>query len=111
MKLFHWRRRSGKRLLGSSGVGIIPPKFIRKQRQDDCIYEIYEGTNAESAKEFLISKEVEKPKYYIVVKTPEGNWGMDVDGLYLKRLLPWQTETNLAQAKGRYTSFRGHIPV
>lgn len=76
------------------------PKFIRKERQGKNTYEIYKGRDAESAREFLMTKRVDKPLYYIVVETPEGNWGMDVKGLYLERLLPWQMNIRSAECEG-----------
>jgi tetratricopeptide (TPR) repeat protein len=33
---------------------------------------------------------VEKDYYYIVVETPDGNWGLDKIGIYLEHLQPWQ---------------------
>ena len=75
------------------------PKFVRKYSErgpgGDATYEIYNETDAESARNFLLTKQVRKKLYYIVVETPEGNWGMDVQGLYLERLLPWQYQTNI----------------
>jgi ssDNA-binding Zn-finger/Zn-ribbon topoisomerase 1 len=76
------------------------PKFVRKEREGNNTYEIYEGTDAESARDFLLTKKVKKRLYYIVVETQEGNWGMDVEGLYLERLLPWQTEISSAKCEG-----------
>jgi phage FluMu protein Com len=73
------------------------PKFLRKEQSGESTYEIYKGADAASAKRFLLTKRVQKPQYYVLVETPEGNWGMDVKGLYLERLLPWQT--NLASAE------------
>ena len=80
------------------------PEFVRKYsvrgQGGDSTYEIYKDIDAESAKDFLLTKKVDKRLYYIVVETPEGNWGMDVEGLYLERLLPWQTHTGSAKCEG-----------
>jgi len=79
------------------------PKFLRKERggsTGDSTYEIYKGTDAESARDFLLTKRVDKKLYYVVVETPEGNWGMDVEGLYLERLLSWQTNISSAKCEG-----------
>jgi len=80
------------------------PKFVRKYTErgigGTATYEIYKGTDAESAKAFLLKKRVNKKLYYIVVETPEGNWGMDVEGLYLEKLLPWQTDLASAECEG-----------
>ena len=45
-------------------------------------YEVYKGHTAQEAREFLATKTVDQPLYYIVVETPEGNWGKDIQGLY-----------------------------
>jgi len=76
------------------------PEFVQKERRDNTTYEIYKGTDAESARTFLLTKRVGKRLYYIVVETPEGNWGTDVEGLYLERLLPWQTKISSAKCEG-----------
>jgi len=59
-------------------------------------YEIYKGVDAESARECLLTKRIDKKLYYMVVEMPEGNWGIDVEGLYLKRLPSWQTNISSA---------------
>ena len=80
------------------------PEFVRKYSQrgegGTSTYEMYRGTDAESAKDFLLTKRVDKRLYYIVVETPEGNWGVDIEGLYIERLLPWQTNTGSAKSQG-----------
>lgn len=80
------------------------PKFIRKERRStpngDSTYETYMGTDAESARTFLMTKRVDEKQYYIVVETPEGNWGMDVEGLYLEQLHSWQTNISSAECEG-----------
>ena len=64
-------------------------------------YEIYEAENAEKAKQFLDTKEVTKPNYYIIVETPEGNWGLDKLGLYLDALQPFQKDIESATHIGK----------
>ena len=76
------------------------PKFIRKERTQGGTYEIYKGKDAETAKEFLMTKRVDEQQYYIVVETPEGNWGMDVKGLYLEKILPFQNDVSSAECEG-----------
>ena len=76
------------------------PKFIQKERKGNSTYEIYKGTNTESARAFLLTKRIDKKMYYIVVETPEGNWGVDVQGLYLEHLLSWQTKISSAKCEG-----------
>lgn len=72
--------------LGMQGGNTTPSK-----------YEVYRATDAEVAKTFLLAKKVTKDQYYIIVETPQGNWGMDKLGLYLEHLLPWQSDISLAQ--------------
>lgn len=77
------------------------PKFVEKRRTPSGTYEVYRASSAESARNFLKSKKVNERKYYIKVETPEGNWGVDIDGLYLERLVPFQLNINSAECEGR----------
>lgn len=45
-------------------------------------YEVYTGKCKMDALAFLEKKRVEIRNYYIVVETPEGNWGKDCMGIY-----------------------------
>jgi len=45
-------------------------------------YRVYKGPDAASAKAFLELNPVNKPMYYIIVETPEGNYGRDIEGMY-----------------------------
>lgn len=47
-----------------------------------------------------MAKKINKKLYYIIVETPEGNWGIDVEGLFLEQLLIWQTEISSADCEG-----------
>jgi len=84
----------------SSSPKLEKPTFVNKERTPGGTYEVYKGKDAESAKAFLMKKRVDEKLYYIVVETPEGNWGMDIKGLYLERLLPFQTNINSAKCTG-----------
>lgn len=84
----------------SSSAKGSEPKFVRKDRNQSGTYETYRGRDAETAKTFLMKKRVDEQQYYIVVETPEGNWGLDVKGLYLERLLPFQKEISSAKCEG-----------
>ena len=61
-------------------------KFVREDRNNrfgiESIYRIYSGPNAAAAKAFLGQNPVTKRSYYIVVETPEGNYGRDIMGMY-----------------------------
>lgn len=48
-------------------------------------YEVYRAKTAQQAREFLQGKTVSERNTYIVVETPEGNWGKDIGGMYKER--------------------------
>ena len=48
-------------------------------------YEVYRAPSKEAALAFLNTKKVTKKLYYIVVETPEGNWGLDITGIYQEK--------------------------
>jgi hypothetical protein len=80
--------------------------YLRKRTQPGKLggvstYEEYKAESAQAARQFLLTKQVKEPNYYIVVETLEGGWGLDVEGLYLERLAPWQTDISLAEVEGR----------
>ena len=76
------------------------PVFFKNLQDGNRTYELYLEDDAEVAKAWLLTKKVEKPEYYITVKTKQGTWGMDKEGLYLTDLLPWQADLSLAQIEG-----------
>lgn len=59
-------------------------KFSEKVKGKDGIstYEVYTGPDKASAIEFLKGKPVSKKFYFVVVDTPEGSFGRDIDGFY-----------------------------
>jgi hypothetical protein len=66
------------------------------------------GPDAERAKDFLRSESVDRELYYIVVETPDGVWGLDIEGLYLEKLRPWQLETGSAEYRVPAGSVASH---
>lgn len=84
----------------NSSSDIRQPKFLKKEKTGGGTYEVYQGADPESAKEFLLTKRVNENQYYIIVETPKGNWGIDVKGLFLEHLEPWQTNLTLAECEG-----------
>jgi DNA topoisomerase VI subunit B len=75
--------------VGSQAIG--KTEFVRKEEKDTSTnfgmvvrftYEVYRAPNAATAQDFLKRKAVTQPRYYIVVETPEGNYGRDTDGIY-----------------------------
>jgi len=81
-------------------------KFVHKytkpniRRSGYNVYEVYKCNDAELAKEFLMTKRVNEQQYYIVVETPMGDWGMDIEGLYKDHLLHWQSDIDSADVEG-----------
>jgi len=75
-------------------------KFVRKYTHGEGVYETYKCDDAELAKEFLMTKSVDKQKYYLTVETTMGNWGMDIKGLYKEHLLSWQTDIASGEVVG-----------
>ena len=67
-------------------------RFVRKYSETKTVpqtgqpgivtYEVYKAHSAQDAREFLDGKSVAERLYYIVVESPEGNWGKDIEGLY-----------------------------
>jgi len=76
------------------------PRFVENRQIQNRTYEVYQANSAESARSFLKSKQVNKKLYYIMVETPEGDWGVDIDGLYLEQLVPFQLDINSADCEG-----------
>lgn len=62
--------------------------FVREQKQisqvngKEMTYRIHKGPNAAAAKAFLKDLPVTQKLYYIIVETPEGTYGRDIDGIY-----------------------------
>jgi hypothetical protein len=81
--------------------------FLKKDvAENGSIYEIYEADSPENARTFLKTKKVEKQYYYIIVETPEGNWGVDKEGMFLEHLEPWQVSLiETADCQGRVLSW------
>jgi ribosomal protein S27E len=80
-------------------------KFDRKMERGQATYELYTADDAEKAKKFLLSKKVTRGFYYIEVKTPNGTWGIDKDGIYLVELLPWQKDLSLGECECQISSW------
>ncbi|MGP3971078.1 hypothetical protein [Streptomyces sp. 6N223] len=92
-----WQRR-----LAEAGLRLVEIK-----QTDSGIYQTLAGDDAEQAKDFLRHETVEKEQYYIVVETPDGNWGADINGLFLENLRPWQTDTATAECRGQLRGLIG----
>ena len=60
-------------------------RFKGKTVQGRNTYEVYAARTKDEALSFLRSRSVADRLYYIVVETPEGNWGLDIDGIYQEK--------------------------
>jgi hypothetical protein len=66
------------------------------------------GDGAQRATTFLRNEHVDRELYYIVVETPDGVWGLDIEGLYLENLRPWQLDTGSADCRVPAGSIAGN---
>jgi len=61
-------------------------RFDREERHQQMgktmTYRIHKAPDAASAKAFLQRQAVTTPHHYLVVETPEGTYGRDLDGIY-----------------------------
>jgi hypothetical protein len=79
-------------------------RFVEIKQTGKATYQTLAGEDPEKAKAFLRNEPVDKEKYYIIVETPDGNWGTDFKGLFLEHLRPWQTDTANADCRGLINS-------
>ena len=56
--------------------------FVREDRESRKVWRIYKAPCKADAIAFLSKQQVSRPFFYIVVETPDGNFGKDFDGLY-----------------------------
>ncbi|MFD9902935.1 hypothetical protein [Streptomyces sp. NPDC059063] len=83
----------------AAAAGLEPGDGSLRAGDARCL--VLRGSDAEKAKRYLLDEhDVTEGQYRIVVETPRGNWGRDIDGLYLERLLPWQLDTTAAECSG-----------
>ncbi|MBN1777733.1 MAG: hypothetical protein JW811_06380 [Clostridiales bacterium] len=65
---------------------VKPAKFKHKEVKNSAhgtfVYMVYTAPNKASAMAFLENETVSQHHYYIVVETPEGAFGRDIDGIY-----------------------------
>lgn len=89
-------------------------------KKDGNQYVIFRGSDPEKAKQFLLDlPPVDEERFYYVVETTDGNWGRDIEGLYLENLRPWQRDVAAAECRGAIvsvpstgsviTAARGHV--
>ncbi|MDR2774666.1 MAG: hypothetical protein LBC19_07990, partial [Tannerella sp.] len=56
--------------------------FVREDREANSIWVIYSAPSKADAMVFLSQQQIVRPLYYVIVETPEGNFGRDKDGFY-----------------------------
>jgi hypothetical protein len=56
--------------------------FVRESRDTSSVWMVYKAPCKADAMAFLSQQIIDKPLYYVVVETPEGNFGRDKDGMY-----------------------------
>ncbi|MFD4456822.1 hypothetical protein [Nocardia sp. NPDC058480] len=88
-----------------AAAGIADPERVARKAADAGLapshikttatarFAVFRADSADQPKRFLADDlRVDARLIYFVVETPEGNWGRDIDGLYLENLLPWQRD-------------------
>jgi uncharacterized membrane protein YhaH (DUF805 family) len=56
--------------------------FLRETRDGSSVWIVYKAPCKADAMAFLSRQYVDKSQYYVVVETPEGNFGKDKEGIY-----------------------------
>ncbi|MDR2557935.1 MAG: hypothetical protein LBC86_00085 [Oscillospiraceae bacterium] len=56
--------------------------FVRENYNDGATYLTYNAPCKADAIAFLSTQNITQKLYYVVVETPDGNFGIDIDGLY-----------------------------
>jgi hypothetical protein len=57
-------------------------KFVREDRDNTAVWRVYSASDKADALAFLSQQTVTRPLFYVVVETPDGNFGKDKDGIY-----------------------------
>jgi uncharacterized membrane protein YhaH (DUF805 family) len=57
-------------------------KFVREDRDNTTVWRVYGASCKADALAFLSEQTVSRPLFYLVVETPDGNFGKDKDGIY-----------------------------
>ena len=57
-------------------------EFLREDKDENNIWMVYKSTSKTEAMKFLSQQTINRPSYFIVVETPDGNFGRDKDGFY-----------------------------
>jgi hypothetical protein len=66
----------------SSGEVKFKEREVKTRMGIEQTYEVYTANNKEDAMVFLEKTKVDIQNYYVIVETPEGNWGKDCMGTF-----------------------------
>ena len=66
----------------SIGDVVFDTEAVKQNGGTTFTYRYYTGPNAASAKAFLEKTPVTQRCFYVIVETPEGTYGRDIDGIY-----------------------------
>lgn len=58
--------------------------FVREHQKGMHTYRVHRGPSKAAAMAFLQNHPVTRNFYYLIVETPEGNFGRDIDGIYVE---------------------------
>ncbi|MDR2915362.1 MAG: hypothetical protein LBV74_11110 [Tannerella sp.] len=56
--------------------------FVREDRDNNSVWRVHKAPCKADAMAFLSQQQVSRPLFYLIVETPEGNFGRDKDGFY-----------------------------
>ena len=56
--------------------------FVREDRDSNNLWVVYKALSKVDAMAFLSKITIDRPNYFVVVETPDGNFGRDKDGFY-----------------------------
>ena len=56
--------------------------FVRENRDNTSVWRVHRASSKADALAFLSQHPIDRPLYYMIVETPEGNFGRDIDGFY-----------------------------
>ena len=68
--------------LSKKGILVEPVAFVREDKTDEGTFLTYKALSLADAMTFLSTQNITQPSYYVVVETPEGNYGKDIYGTY-----------------------------
>ncbi len=89
--------------ISHGGDGIHAPQFVETLKRGVATYQVYRCENAEVAKNWLLSQKISAPNYHLFVQTNDGSWGIDIKGLYLEQIRPFQLNA-AASCAGEFDS-------